>query len=149
MIYVFTELIGLIEVFCQDSHYDMERNITNNYTFKTISNILHKNYEVKCGIPYIVLFDNEDYMDSIIHDYVKHSPSYDENSGCFVFENINKLILGVYEILKKLHFENPNDMEVERKYELLKGFIQKVYKDFKRKKTESDLCDMFKTFSAS
>lgn len=148
MIYIFTELIGLIEVFCQESScYDSLHDITNNYTYKTISNILKNNYEVKCGIPYIVLFDNDDYIDSVRHDQVKHNPFYDENSGCFVFLNINTLILGVYEMLKKIHLEHPSDTEVERKYKLLKMFIQKVYKDYKRKHTESELCDLFNNFS--
>lgn len=143
MIFVFTELLGMIELFCKtNTSYDSEHVITNNYTFKTISMILKNNYQVKCGIPYIVLFENEAYIDNIVYDL--DDMVYDDESGCFVFPNINALIMGIHKLLKKLHLEHPNDTDLEEKFETVKLFIQKAYKDYKKLKQESDLCDMFR-----
>jgi hypothetical protein len=103
--------------------------------------ILKKNYQTRYGIPYIVLFENEDYIDSIVYDL---NLIYDDESGCFVFSNMNALVNGIYGILKKLHLEHPNDTDIEEKFEMVKRFIEKVYKDYRKLKQESDLCDMFR-----
>lgn len=127
-VYVFAELMGMIELFCKtDNSYDSKHVISKNHTFKTISMILKKNYQVKCGIPYIVLFEQEDYIDSIVCDL---NLEFDDNSGCFIFSNINALVNGIYEILKKLHLEHPNDTDIEERFEMVKLFIEKVYKDY-------------------
>lgn len=142
MVYVFTELLGMIDLFCKaNNSYDSKHVISNNNTFKTISMILKNNYQTRYGIPYIVLFENDDYIDSLVCDL---NLIYDDESGCFVFSNINALINGIYGILKKLHLEHPNDTDLEEKFEMVRTFIQKVYKDYKKLKQESDLSDMFR-----
>lgn len=143
MIYILSDLINFIELFVYTPICDYDIKIYNNDTYKTISFMMKENKELKCGVPYICLFDNEDYIDSIIHDYVKYNPFYDKDSGCFIFPNINIMIRGCFEILKKVRDEHPLDDNIKDKYNLLDCFMKKVYKEYNRCEVENELSNLF------
>jgi hypothetical protein len=136
MILIFSDLFVFAEIVCQCG---VERSKETSF-FKTIKHVLSKEHIYTFGVPYYCLFDNKDYIDSIEHDLMKHRPVYDDNIGCFLYYSINDTFQGIYEILKKLAYENPNDHVLNDKYTIIKLFMEIVENDIRF----DDLCDIMK-----
>jgi len=116
-----------------------EKATTTNF-YKLIKHILTHENDFKCGIPYFCLFENEEYIDLITHDYVMFNPIYDKCLGCFMFNTINDMFFGCKAILKKINIEYPNDHIVKDKLDQFDHFI-KITEDHV---DMMELCSSFK-----
>lgn len=137
MIMILADLFEFIDYVCM---HGPEKSKEKPF-YKLIQNILTKSSEFKCGIPYFILFENEDFVDLIKYDYVKYNPVYDETLSCIVFNNIHDLFYGIREVLKKVHQEYPNEQDVKDNYEKIRIFLSIVESSLNM----DELCDLLKT----
>lgn len=113
----------------EQKQYVIISNILNNSKQKTIS----------VGIPYWVLVENADEPKAVQGSMIKLEPLCDNDSDCYVFENIYDAIYGCLEVSKYFHQINPNSLFYESNYKTISSAISFMESTV----SINDLCEIF------
>jgi hypothetical protein len=107
-----------------------------------IENIIKYSDNIPIAIPFWTLFQNEEYIDLIIHTFTKNSIVYDSRLKSFVFDQLPSVFLGIQEIYKIINDLFPNDQHIVDNYLIITRVIQTV-KDKHNRDNIDDICDLF------
>lgn len=132
--YILTEIFCFIELLCTRG----VDHAKESPFYQLIHNIIANEYvDASYAVPYYALFENIDYVDTIVHDFVHPTVVYDDIIKCFVFRNMHSLFIGLKSILKKLHNEYPNDQNIQDKFHQITMFVSIVNESM----SLDDLCE--------
>jgi hypothetical protein len=121
---IFAEIFEFVEYTCK---YGAEASKERAY-YRMMKRLMETMYDMKCGVPYFVLFDDDTYLDVVInYDNFRYNPSYDAASACIVFPDVNALFYGIRELLHTIRMNQVHiDHHVEDKYNQMNCFLKIV-----------------------
>ena len=78
------------------------------------------------AIPYWSLFEDTDYIDSLVNDNIPMKFVFDEFTQSFIFKNISTALISIEVIFKKLSIENPNDTTMSEYNNIARRTLQLI-----------------------
>ena len=78
------------------------------------------------AIPYWSLFEDTDYIDSLVNDNIPMKFVFDEFTQSFIFKNISTALISIEVIYKKLSIEHPNDTTMSEYNNIARRTLQLI-----------------------
>ena len=132
--YILVELFSHIDLVCTEGILRAKESAFYKLMCKLVE---HESEKPVYGIPYYILFDNTEFIDIIVHDYILPTISYihnhniiiytyDATSQCFVFFSMQNIFDGMVDIFKKILEKYPQDVEIMNKLQRVELFLSMV-----------------------
>tara|TARA_Y100000389_G_scaffold200323_1_gene240511 strand:+ start:31536 stop:31964 length:429 start_codon:yes stop_codon:yes gene_type:complete len=135
---IIAEVMSLFEYIHKNGNFSIE----NEKQYVIISNILNnsKQKNISVGIPYWVLIEENDEPKEIQGSMIKIEPLCDNDTDCYVFDNIYDAIYGCLHVSKYMYQMHSNSLFYETNYKTISYAISFMENTV----TMNNLCEIFK-----
>ena len=133
-------------ILCEIFHFIERLNTHGTYMieqhpmYRTLRNIIINLNTTPIGIPYWILFDEQQVIQRLVKDTNYSLPHFDEPTECFVFKDINDAVYGCEDVLKYAMVEFPHNYSIKSKCEM---FGKAIHLMTNNSTDIDDICTMF------